>query len=71
MITIKKDGYILELHTIGIEIGKAEYLSVTVYKPKWIFFRSFLLNLCYPWAQDQTLKDYVNSAIQEVEELYN
>jgi hypothetical protein len=68
MIKVKKDGYILELYTCGY---KGENLYVNIYKPKWIFFRTFLLNLCYPWDKDQSLKDYVNSAIQEVEDLYS
>ena len=68
MIKLNKDGYILELYTCGY---KGENLYVNIYKPKWIFFRTFLLNLCYPWDKDQSLKDYVNSAIQEVEDLYS
>lgn len=69
MLVVNKDGYILELFSFAYK--DEEFVKILVYKPKWIFFKTFLLHLTYPMKNRTSLKDYVNSAIQEVEELYN
>lgn len=69
MLIVKKDGYILELFSYAYK--DEEFVKILVYKSKWIFFKSFLLHLSYPMKNRTSLKDYVNSAIQEVNDVYN
>lgn len=68
MITVKRDGYIVEMYSTTN--NGVEYMSINVYKPRWIFRKRFLMNIYVQRIQDMKLKDYVTYAIADVEDLY-
>lgn len=67
MITVKRDGYIVEIYS---NTQYEDYISINIYKPRWFFGKQFLLNLYIKREQDAKLKEYVAYAIKEVKDLY-
>jgi hypothetical protein len=68
MITVKRDGYIVEMYSTTND--GIEYMNINVYKPRWIFGKRFMLNVYVRRIPDMKLKDYVTFAIADVEDLY-